>query len=86
MAMGWMLLYYTLELFKWLIIIRAVMSWFVSPLSSNPIVNGVRRATDPILQPIASALPNFGGVDLSPLIAYGIVWLLQSLLVRSVLM
>ena len=79
--MGWVLLYYTLEVFKWLVIIRAVLSWFVPPHSGNQLVVLLRQITDPILAPISRVLPNPGGVDLSPLIAFGIIWFLQGLMI-----
>ena len=62
--MGWTLLYLILEVLKWLIIARALMSWFVSPTSTNPIVEAVRRITDPILRPIRGLFPTMGGVGL----------------------
>jgi YggT family protein len=79
MAIGWMLLYYTLEILKWLILARALLSWFVPPHSRNPLADGLRRLTDPVLQPIASVLPNTGGVDISPLVAFFAIILLQRL-------
>lgn len=78
--MAWTLIYYTLELFKWLVIIRALMSWFVSPTSSNPLVDLIRRATDPILEPISRVVPPMGGFDITPVIAYFILYFLQILL------
>lgn len=80
--MGWLILYYMLEAFKWLVIIRAVMSWFVPPSSNHPLVNFLRRLTDPILRPISSVVPNMGGIDVSPLVAFLAIVLLQSLVVR----
>lgn len=77
---GWLLLYYTLEILKWLVIIRAVMSWFVSPHSPHPLVELLRRITDPILQPIAAILPDLGGIDLSPIVAFILIVFLQSLI------
>jgi YggT family protein len=79
--MAWVVLYYTLELFKWLVIVRAVMSWFVAPGADNPIVHVVRRITDPILRPIADLMPPMGGVDLSPIVAFFIIVLLQRLII-----
>jgi YggT family protein len=76
-----LILYYILEALKWLIIIRAVMSWFVSPASDNPIVTLIRRITDPILRPLADMLPLMGGVDLSPILAFFAIILLQQVLV-----
>ena len=78
------LLYYLLEILKWLIIIRALMSWFVAPHSDNPVVRLIRKITDPILRPFEEMVPNLGGVDLSPLLAFFAIYLLQALLVRLV--
>ena len=80
--MGWLILYYLLEALKWLIIIRAVMSWFVNPFSRNPIVEAVRRITDPILRPFSQMVPIVGGLDLSPLLAFFAITLIQLLIAR----
>lgn len=80
--MAWIILYYTLELLKWLVIVRAVMSWFVSPYSENPLVNGIRRITDPILRPLSDMLPSMGGVDLSPIVAFFAIIVAQQVIVR----
>mgnify|MGYP006209417149 CR=1 FL=1 len=77
-----MLLYYVLELLKWLIIARALMSWFVSPYSDNPVVRLVRKATDPILRPLSEVVPPLGGMDISPLLAFFAIHLTQVMLVR----
>lgn len=78
------LLFYLLEALKWLVIIRALMSWFVDPGSDNPVVRLVRSITDPILRPMSEMLPSFGGVDLSPLLAFFALHLLQQLIIRLV--
>lgn len=74
------IVYYALELLKWLVIARAVMSWFVSPYSRHPAVEAIRKITDPILGPFERLLPRMGGVDISPLLAIFAIYLLQSLL------
>lgn len=81
--MGWTLLYYMLEAFKWLILIRAVLSWFVSPYSRHPLVVLLRRVTDPVLRPVAQALPDLGGLDISPIVVFLLIQLLQSLVWRA---
>jgi YggT family protein len=43
------------------------------------------RLTEPLLRPIRNVLPNFGGIDLSPLVLLLGIWLLQSLLVRIII-
>jgi YggT family protein len=81
--MAWVILYYVLELLKWLIVIRAVMSWFVSPHSRNPLAELVRRITDPILRPLSDMMPVMGGMDLTPLIAFFAIVLLQRVIVMA---
>lgn len=76
------LVYYALEALKWLIIVRALMSWFVAPGERTAFVSFIRRATDPILRPMSEMLPPFGGVDLSPLLAFFAIHLMQQLLLR----
>ena len=76
---AWLLVLYTLRIFEILIFVRIVMSFFVSPVSRNPIVDAVRSATDPILNPIRSVLPETGMFDLSPLVAILLLRLLESL-------
>jgi YggT family protein len=82
--MLWVILYYLLEALKWLIIIRALLSWFVAPHSSNPLVRIVRRATDPILRPLSEMLPPMGGMDVSPLLAFFAIYLFQQLILRMI--
>jgi len=79
--MAWIVLYYLLEALKWLIVVRALMSWFVSPYSDNPLVVGIRKITDPILRPLAGMLPLAGGVDFSPIIAFFAIILLQRVII-----
>ncbi len=74
------IIFYALELLKWLIIARALLSWFAPPNSSNPIVQGIRRITDPIMRPFENVVPQTGGIDASPLVAFLAIYLLQTLL------
>ena len=62
------------------IIIRSLMSWFaVDP--KNTLVNIVHTITEPILAPLRRILPRLEMIDLSPMVAiillYVIVWFLQ---------
>ena len=64
-----------IEIFIWLLIIQAILSWLIAfgviNTSSN-IVNMVGtflyKVTNPLLGPIRRFLPEFGGIDVSPLI------------------
>jgi YggT family protein len=64
-----------LELYIWVIIASVVLSWLVAfnvINTRNPFINQVgeflHRITEPALRPIRSVLPNFGGIDLSPMV------------------
>ncbi len=64
-----------LELYTWVIIAVAVLSWLIAFNVIN-VYNDVVRAiwnalnglTEPVLRPIRRLLPNLGGLDISPII------------------
>ena len=72
-----------LELYMWVIIIRALISW-VNPDPYNPIVQFLQKATDPVLRPLRKLVPTWKlGIDLSPLIAVLIIIFLQFALIKN---
>jgi YggT family protein len=76
--MAWLLLLYTLKIFQLLILVRVILSWVAGPFSRSPWVEMVRRATDPIVLPIRSLMPNTGPFDFSAMVALILLSLLQS--------
>jgi len=55
-------------LYKWVIIISALLSWF-KPDPYNPIVQMLYRLTEPAYAFVRKYIPTvFGGMDLAPLI------------------
>ncbi len=66
----------------WLIIVRALISW-VNPDPFNPIVQFLYRTTDPILAPIRKFLPPLGPIDISPIIAFFVLYFLKLFLVST---
>ena len=72
-----------LNIYMWLIIARAVLSW-VSPDPYNPIVRGLYSITEPVLSFIRRRLPLMaGGIDFSPMVAILAILFLQYFLVRT---
>ena len=64
-----------LDLYIWVIIASAILSWLIAfnvVNTSNRFVYSVAdmlyRVTEPALRPIRSILPNLGGIDISPVI------------------
>jgi len=74
---------YALSIFMWIIIARAVLSW-VNPDPYNNIVRFINNITDPVLNQIRKKLPvNFGGLDISPIIAMLAIIFVQTFVVGS---
>ena len=74
---------WVLNIFMWIIIARAILSW-VSPDPYNPIVRFIHNVTEPVLYQIRRRLPvSFGGIDFSPIIVLLAVIFLQRFVVRS---
>ena len=72
-----------LNLYMWIIIARAVISW-VNPDPYNPIVRFLYSITDPVLLAIRRRLPlSFGGMDFSPIVIILAIIFLQKFLVAS---
>ena len=74
-----------LNLYFWIILARAVLSW-VNPDPYNPIVRFLHRATEPVLSWVRRRLPTtFGGIDLTPMVVILVIFFLRSFLVRSLM-
>lgn len=72
-----------LSSYKWIIIIRALISW-VNPDPYNPIVQFLVRVTEPVLRPLRKLVPTWKmGIDLSPLIAILICIFLEYALIGN---
>ena len=73
-----------LELYMWIMIIRALLSW-VNPDPYNPIVQFLNSITEPVLYRVRQLIPMGGvGIDFSPMIVILIIIFLQAFLVNSI--
>ena len=78
---------YLLTILWWLIIIQVVLSWLFAFNVLNTSSRGVlafthalERITAPLYRPIRRLLPDFGGLDFSPLVVLILIQILQMLL------
>jgi YggT family protein len=76
-----------LNILFWIIIIQVIMSWLLAFNVLNTSSNGVRtiavaldRLTAPIYRPIRRILPDFGGLDFSPLVILILIQVIEKLL------
>lgn len=80
-----------LQLYTYVIIVVAIMSWLLAFNVIN-IYNSVVRAiwdalnamTEPVLRPIRRILPNFNGLDLSPLVLLLLIFLIQDIIAKYI--
>ena len=77
-----------IQIMIWVIIIQAVLSWLVAFNVINTYNAGVRqflylleRVTDPLYRPIRAFMPDFGGIDFSPIVVILLLPLLTRFLV-----
>ena len=76
------LLELVINIYIWVIIARALISW-VSPDPYNPIVRFLYRVTEPVLRPVRYRMPSLAvGLDLSPMVVilalYFVDWFVVS--------
>jgi YggT family protein len=62
------------------IIIRAVLSWLPGIAALQPVARFFNKITDPLIEPIRRRLPSMGGLDLSPVVAVLLIWLVENIL------
>src|SRR6059036_840924 len=73
-----------LDLYVWLLIASAILSWLIAfnvVNTRNQFVGAVSeflyRITEPVLAPIRRMMPSFGGLDISPIILILIIMFIQ---------
>ena len=73
-----------LTIFTFLIFAQAILSWLIAfnvISTHNEYVGAIWRAlqriTDPIYRPIRRVLPDFGGLDLSPMVVLLVLYILN---------
>ena len=78
-----------IDLYIWVLIISAVMSWLVAfgVINTNnrfvyTVLDVLWRITEPALRPIRRLLPNLGGIDISPVILILLLYFVRNLLIR----
>ena len=83
---------YLLWILMWIIIIQVILSWLFAFNVLNAGSQGVRtfalaidRITAPLYRPIRRILPDFGGIDFSPLVILILIQVLKKLLAGVVI-
>ena len=73
-----------IQLYIYLLIASAILSWLIAfnvVNTRNQVVSTIweflTRITEPVLRPIRRRMPDLGGLDISPIIAFFLLWLIQ---------
>ena len=80
-----------LDILWWIIVIQAIMSWLIAFNVINTyndfvrsVWNALQKITEPLYRPIRRILPDFGALDLSPLVVLLIIYILSSIVIPSI--
>lgn len=65
-----------LTIYKYILLASVIISW-VNADPYNPIVNFIYRVTEPPLRRIRRYMPDTGMLDLSPLVLFALIYLVQ---------
>jgi YggT family protein len=78
---------YLLQILGWVIIAQVILSWLIafnvlntSSAGLRAFVNALERILGPLYRPIRRILPDFGGIDFSPLVLLLLIKIVQMLL------
>ncbi len=76
-----------LNVLWWIIIVQAILSWLlafnvlnVSSPAVRQISLALEKLTAPLYRPIRRILPDFGGIDFSPMVVLLLILVIQKLL------
>ena len=67
----------TLRIYSFLLLIRVLLTWFPSIDWSNGILSALTSITDPYLNIFRGVIPPIGGFDISSLLAFLLLNILQ---------
>lgn len=75
------LLMLVLQLYSWVLLARALVSWIPNLDPYHPAVQVLYSLTEPVLEPIRKLIPPLGGfMDISIIVAFFALMVLQQLL------
>ena len=80
-----------LNILWWVIVIQAILSWLIAfnvINTQNDFVRSIwlalQKITEPLYRPIRRILPDFGALDLSPLVVLLIIYILSTIVIPAI--
>jgi YggT family protein len=83
---------YALQFYLYLVIAQVVLSWLIAFNVVNMrnqfvamLAEFLYRVTEPVLRPIRRILPDLGAIDISPIVLFFIILLIQDVIYRYII-
>ncbi len=87
------IIYVLLNVVWWIIVIQAILSWLIAfnvINTSNDFIRQIWQAldkmTEPLYRPIRKIMPDFGALDLSPMVVLLLLYILMNIVLPNVMM
>ncbi len=71
-----------IQLYSFVLLARIVLSWIPNVDRSNQIVQVLYQITEPVLEPARRVIPRVGMIDISPIVVFIGLRMLQSILLN----
>lgn len=82
---------YLITLYVYVVLASVILSWLMAFGVVNPynrfvsaLAQALAAVTEPVLRPIRNALPDFGGIDFSPLVLLLGLFFIQSVVLPNI--
>ena len=69
-----------IQLYTFVLLARILMSWIPNLDRYNPIVDFIYQITEPVLEPARRLIPSIGMIDISPIVVFIVLGILQDAL------
>lgn len=71
-----------LQIYTFVLLVRILITWIPNLDPYNPIVQFLFQITDPVLEPARKLIPPIGMIDISPIVVFIVLGIIQDLLVQ----
>ncbi len=86
------LLIMLLDIYEWIVVITAVVSWLIAfeviseaNTQTQNLVGLLKKCTDPVFKPLSKYIPPIGGIDITPIIVIILIEILKEIIVRVII-
>ena len=71
-----------LQIYTFVLLIRILLTWIPNLDPYHPIVQLLFQVTEPVLEPARKLIPPIGMIDISPIVVFIVLGILQDLLMQ----